>query len=292
MLVWRHRLEIRNDDTLRPLDPIRVAGEHRDPHLPQSSIEDCENRDPELVFDAPRRDDESLLDLSSSIDRQIFHELAKRPCWQLLELRRNDTSVVRAPELCNEPVPRSPRAHACELTTPWRSRQRHETATWSWNCPASVDLRAVQRSGSAGKRVVARAIGSWPGRGGGGVRSTARAEELEAPACARVDVSTFLCYPSSMPRLVRTEKVSVSLQKEDLTVLRQRAKRLYGGNLSALLSDFAKLARYEDGADRLIEWLTERYVPSAEALHAVEAEWRSPLPAPPKRGRTSRRKST
>jgi hypothetical protein len=58
-----------------------------------------------------------------------------------------------------------------------------------------------------------------------------------------------------MPRKLQTEKVSVSLKKEDLRVLRARAKRLYGGNLSALLSDFAKLARYEEGADSLLEWL-------------------------------------
>ena len=42
-----------------------------------------------------------------------------------------------------------------------------------------------------------------------------------------------------MARLVLTEKVSVSLKKDDIKVLRTRAKRLYGGNLSALLSDFA-----------------------------------------------------
>ena len=86
-----------------------------------------------------------------------------------------------------------------------------------------------------------------------------------------------------------TEKVSVSLRKEDLKVLRERAKRLYGGNLSAVLSDFAKLARYEDGADKLIEWLTEGYTPSAEALEAVDAEWRAPLPAAPKGGRSSKK---
>lgn len=93
-----------------------------------------------------------------------------------------------------------------------------------------------------------------------------------------------------MPRVVNTEKVSVSLKKDDLKVLRRRAKRLYGGNLSALLSDFAKLARYEDGADRLIEWLTEDYMPGAEALAAVEDEWRAPLPPAPKTSRASKKR--
>jgi hypothetical protein len=93
-----------------------------------------------------------------------------------------------------------------------------------------------------------------------------------------------------MPRSVQTEKVSVSLKKEDLAVLRKRAKRLYGGNLSALLSDFAKLARYEDGADKLIDWLTEDYKPGPDALAAVEAEWRSPLPPASRRARSSKPK--
>lgn len=94
-----------------------------------------------------------------------------------------------------------------------------------------------------------------------------------------------------MPRSALTEKVSVSLKKEDLKVLRKRAKRLYGGNLSALLSDFAKLAKYEEGADRLIDWLTENYTPGPEALMAVEAEWRAPArPARTTKRRTARKK--
>jgi hypothetical protein len=93
-----------------------------------------------------------------------------------------------------------------------------------------------------------------------------------------------------MARVARTEKVSVSLKKDDLRVLRGRAKRLYGGNLSALLSDFAKLARYEDDADELIAWLTEDYRPGPEALAAIEREWAPPPPAP-KRARASRRGS-
>jgi hypothetical protein len=80
-----------------------------------------------------------------------------------------------------------------------------------------------------------------------------------------------------MARLVHTEKVSVSLKKEDLKILRARAKRLYGGNLSALLSDFAKLARYEEGADALIEWLGSAAKPTDEERAGFEAEREAPL---------------
>ena len=91
-----------------------------------------------------------------------------------------------------------------------------------------------------------------------------------------------------MPRQLQTEKVSVSLKKEDLRVLRARSKRLYGGNLSALVSDFAKLARYEEGADALLEWLGDAANPTEEERGAFESERRAPLP-PPKGARRKRK---
>jgi len=92
-----------------------------------------------------------------------------------------------------------------------------------------------------------------------------------------------------MARQLQTEKVSVSLKKEDLKVLRARARRLYGGNLSALLSDFAKLARYEEGADALLEWLGDAARPTDEERAVFEAERRSPSPAP--KGARQKRKA-
>ena len=89
------------------------------------------------------------------------------------------------------------------------------------------------------------------------------------------------CYLSSMPRHVTTEKVSVSFKKEDLRVLRARAKRHYGGNLSALLSDLAKLARYEEGADSLLEWLGDAATLTDEERVAFDAERRA-APSPPR----------
>lgn len=87
-----------------------------------------------------------------------------------------------------------------------------------------------------------------------------------------------------MPRRPLTEKVSVSLKKEDLSVLRARAKRLYGGNLSALLSDLAKLARYEEGADALLEWLGPAATLTDADRARFDAERRAPL-QPPKKHR-------
>ena len=46
----------------------------------------------------------------------------------------------------------------------------------------------------------------------------------------------------------------------------------------------------KNGADALIDWLTEGYRPGADALAAVEAEWRASSPAPKKR-RSAAKKS-
>lgn len=92
-----------------------------------------------------------------------------------------------------------------------------------------------------------------------------------------------------MPRAAQTEKVSVSFKKADLAILRLRAKRLYGGNLSALLGDFARLARYEEGADTLLGWLSTTYKPSPAALAAVDAEWA--CPAAPKNRKAAKKRA-
>ncbi len=80
-----------------------------------------------------------------------------------------------------------------------------------------------------------------------------------------------------MPRKVTTQKVSVSLPGDALDALRAHAKRKYGGNLSAAIAALARLARYEDGADALMEWIGE--VPEADRA-ALAAEWTSPLRPP------------
>jgi hypothetical protein len=84
-----------------------------------------------------------------------------------------------------------------------------------------------------------------------------------------------------MPRRLRTEKVSVSLRSDDLKVLRARAKRIHGGNLSAVLSDLAQVARYEEGADALVEWLGDAAKLTDAERAAFEAERRAPLAPPP-----------
>ena len=55
----------------------------------------------------------------------------------------------------------------------------------------------------------------------------------------------------------QTDKVSVSIDRADLTVLRRRARRLYGGNLSAVIAEGVRRVREEEGREALVAWLGE-----------------------------------
>src|SRR5262249_43504540 len=70
-------------------------------------------------------------------------------------------------------------------------------------------------------------------------------------------VPTSLCYRGStmQKRAGRTAKVSISIDREDLKALKQRAKRLHGGNVSAVIAELAADARLLEGMSDLVEWL-------------------------------------
>lgn len=72
--------------------------------------------------------------------------------------------------------------------------------------------------------------------------------------------------------MTTTEKVSISVGKEDLKWLRQRAKRS-GGNLSAVIGEATRLLRQREARERLLA----RFGPDAEVspaeADAIRAEW-------------------
>jgi hypothetical protein len=72
----------------------------------------------------------------------------------------------------------------------------------------------------------------------------------------------------------RTEKVSVSLDRVDMKALRRRAKKLYGGNLSAAIAEGARRIREEEGREALVAWLGEASKTTAAEREAILAEWR------------------
>jgi len=79
--------------------------------------------------------------------------------------------------------------------------------------------------------------------------------------------------PSVTERAGRTEKISVSLDRTALQVLRRRAKRLYAGNVSAAIAEGARRIREEEGRERLDEWLGGAEL-TDEERGAIDAEWR------------------
>jgi hypothetical protein len=50
-----------------------------------------------------------------------------------------------------------------------------------------------------------------------------------------------------------TKRLSISLPAEQIEILERRAKRLYGGNVSQVISEAIRYVAYEEGSDALIE---------------------------------------
>lgn len=80
-----------------------------------------------------------------------------------------------------------------------------------------------------------------------------------------------------MKRAGTTQKVSVSLQRDLLKTLQRRAKRLYGGNLSAVLTEVAEAAARLEAQDDLIHHFGWGPLSDAERT-AIDTEWYAPSP--------------
>ncbi len=78
----------------------------------------------------------------------------------------------------------------------------------------------------------------------------------------------------STVRVGRTEKISVSLERSDLQALRRRAKRLYGGNVSAAIAEGVRRIREEEGREKLVAWLGDSSETTPRERDAIRAEWR------------------
>lgn len=80
-----------------------------------------------------------------------------------------------------------------------------------------------------------------------------------------------------------TEKVSLSVNREDLAVLRKRAKRLHGGNVSAVFAELIAEIKRREAWDRAVAWYGEPVEPTAAERASIDRELL---------GGGSRRKST
>ena len=81
-----------------------------------------------------------------------------------------------------------------------------------------------------------------------------------------------------------TQKISISLSRDDLAALRKRANRLYAGNVSAVIAELAADAKLLEGMDHLVDWLGGRSL-SDEARKRIDQEWRRAGPAKKKRAK-------
>jgi hypothetical protein len=85
-------------------------------------------------------------------------------------------------------------------------------------------------------------------------------------------------------RAGQTDKISVSIERSDLSALRRRAQRLYGGNLSAVIAEGVRRVREEEGREALAKWLGDAGSATPAERAAVRAEWKGEG-APAKRRR-------
>jgi hypothetical protein len=80
-------------------------------------------------------------------------------------------------------------------------------------------------------------------------------------------------------RAGRTVTLSVSLRPEDVAILRKRAKRLHGGNVSAAIGDAAELLRIEDNRQALAAKLEKELGPlDPEVARAIVMETMGAIP--------------
>ena len=82
-----------------------------------------------------------------------------------------------------------------------------------------------------------------------------------------------------------TEKISVSVNRDDLRILKKRAKRLHGGNLSAVIAEIIAHAREQEGLADLLDWLGGPASMTKEEEQEIDRELLGQPKAPTRRKR-------
>jgi hypothetical protein len=82
-----------------------------------------------------------------------------------------------------------------------------------------------------------------------------------------------------------TQKVSLSVNKADLAMLKKRAKRLHAGNVSAVFADLIAELRRREAWERAVAWYGQPIVLSEAEQGAIDREL---LGTPAKRSRRRR----
>jgi hypothetical protein len=70
-----------------------------------------------------------------------------------------------------------------------------------------------------------------------------------------------------------TTQLSISLPTEEARLLEQRAKRVYGGNVSRVISEAIRYVAYEEGRDALIASFGRKGRLTRAEAKQLEADW-------------------
>jgi hypothetical protein len=70
-----------------------------------------------------------------------------------------------------------------------------------------------------------------------------------------------------------TTHLSISLPAEEAKLLKRRAKRVYGGNVSRVISDAVRYIAYEEARDALIASFEGKGNPTAAEARQLDADW-------------------
>jgi hypothetical protein len=70
-----------------------------------------------------------------------------------------------------------------------------------------------------------------------------------------------------------TTHLSISLPAEEAKILRRRAKRIYDGNVSRVVSDAIRYIAYEEGRDALIASFGGRGKPTPAEAALLDRGW-------------------
>lgn len=87
-------------------------------------------------------------------------------------------------------------------------------------------------------------------------------------------IVSLLCYDARMKkRAGGTTHLSISLPAEQVKILRRRAKRVYGGNVSRVVSDAIRYIAYEEGRDALLASFGPKGRLTAAEARLLDEEW-------------------
>jgi hypothetical protein len=164
------------------------------------------------------------------------------------------------------------------LAFPWLTiAQLRSQAGFSPKCPQ----RGISR-----RRLAWESDDSSLARGVGATSYLASA--LQARGAGGCPSPTLLCYHGSIMKKREgvTAKISISLSRSALASLKRRAKRLYAGNVSAVISELAADAALLEGMHELVSWLGGPSLTDRERKE-IDREWSERAHAP-KRVRRNR----